>query len=766
MKRANLKLTNIRLSICLAAAAGLCLFSHPVLYAGWKSGGDYQIVDDIISSGGSEESTGGSYTNQGNFVSFSSGWTLSSPDGTLVGGFLPNVNYAPIVDSLVSPLDGEDITDTTPTLEWTYSDFDENTQRGYAAEVSAVASFSSIITSIQVEDSSVNTWTTGELVSGNTYYWRAKVKDAIWNEWGNWSSARTFYVEPLEPPGTITTLSALTNNANDGRIDLEWTSVGGNSYQVRYSTKSLSDFAGNTTQWWNNAAAYTQNWVPDGIGTQDNESVILGVKKTYYLSIRAYNGFLGDIGNVAGPVLSGDKVPDDPVGLSLSLEDSYSKIRLNWTANSEPDISRYIIKRSSTGVNGTFVFISSVTHPLTTYLDSQVEYERTYTYRLWVIDNTGNISAGYDEDTIEVRVDDEKLYADIDIIEIVKNSSSKMTFGWPQVTIDSNAESKKSKKSGRAVTMPKGYIIERAGDLTKGWERVSGLIYSTETLKFTVPVKDKVYYYRVITVSPSGKKSPGCLAIDTSEERNHIYCSRDMNAWVEIPDSFIDELYAYGNQIIKLDLKKYEDDAEDFLLCYDVKAMGGRTKIEDFIFKKTRLGPKVQISYQHLSEKGSISNIQAAGDLKLAMFWFNGIEWIKLGGVNDTSKGRTYTRARRLGKYGIKFARLADKFTLNTVYPRIFTPDLPSEEEPIVNDTKVSVNSVHFFFENPNFAEVTIKIFDITGAEVKRNLRREGENSMVWDGRDDDGNVVRGGIYIYQIESDGEVINGTIVVAK
>jgi hypothetical protein len=49
---------------------------------------------------------------------------------------------------------------------------------------------------------------------------------------------------------------------------------------------------------------------------------------------------------------------------------------------------------------------------------------------------------------------------------------------------------------------------------------------------------------------------------------------------------------------------------------------------------------------------------------------------------------------------------------------------------------------------------------------VRGNLRREGENVMIWDGRDGDGGLVRGGIYIYQVESDGKVINGTVVVGK
>ena len=88
--------------------------------------------------------------------------------------------------------------------------------------------------------------------------------------------------------------------------------------------------------------------------------------------------------------------------------------------------------------------------------------------------------------------------------------------------------------------------------------------------------------------------------------------------------------------------------------------------------------------------------------------------------------------------------------------PRIFTPE----------EGDYRINVVRFFFENPNFEEVIIKIFDITGAQIRNNLKREGENVMIWDGKDDSGDVVRGGTYLYQIEAEGKIINGTIVVAK
>jgi len=96
-------------------------------------------------------------------------------------------------------------------------------------------------------------------------------------------------------------------------------------------------------------------------------------------------------------------------------------------------------------------------------------------------------------------------------------------------------------------------------------------------------------------------------------------------------------------------------------------------------------------------------------------------------------------------------------FTLLEVRPRIFTPE---EEDQ-------RINQVRFIFQNPNFVEVTVKIFDINGVLIRRNLPQEKENNViVWDGKDDRGRKVKSGIYLYQIEAEGKVFKGVIIVAK
>ena len=39
-------------------------------------------------------------------------------------------------------------------------------------------------------------------------------------------------------------------------------------------------------------------------------------------------------------------------------------------------------------------------------------------------------------------------------------------------------------------------------------------------------------------------------------------------------------------------------------------------------------------------------------------------------------------------------------------------------------------------------------------------------SQISWDGKNIEGKFVRTGVYIYQVQSEGKVINGTIVVAR
>jgi len=100
----------------------------------------------------------------------------------------------------------------------------------------------------------------------------------------------------------------------------------------------------------------------------------------------------------------------------------------------------------------------------------------------------------------------------------------------------------------------------------------------------------------------------------------------------------------------------------------------------------------------------------------------------------------------------------ASGFKLDEGYPRprVFTPNGDGNNEQVT-----------FEYENIDENSIVCWIYDIKGSVVRQlDIVGGGEDKFTWDGKDEGGNIVPSGIYIYQIEVEGQTINGTIVLAK
>jgi hypothetical protein len=147
----------------------------------------------------------------------------------------------------------------------------------------------------------------------------------------------------------------------------------------------------------------------------------------------------------------------------------------------------------------------------------------------------------------------------------------------------------------------------------------------------------------------------------------------------------------------------------------------------------------------------------------VGVLWWNGASWIKMSvdaADVDTVLNTVSFRTALPGTYQIRSFLAPTELTLDkgSVFPRIFSPNGDG------------VNDEVYFVVSGAASAVEGKIYDVAGEEVA-DLRLAGAgaptpDSLSWNGRDRNGDVVRAGTYIYRVKGDGKSITGTIVVAQ
>ncbi len=157
---------------------------------------------------------------------------------------------APAAPTLVSPDNGAQTADSTPTLSWNAVD-DNSLPVTYDLQVDDNADFSS--PTENVSGLTDNSYTTSSLAE-DTWYWRVRAEDNAGNT-GNWSS-RLFTVDTTAQAAP--TLTAPANGAStiDTTPTFDWGSVSGAaSYTLQYATDS--GFTQNLTTISTSATNYT-----------------------------------------------------------------------------------------------------------------------------------------------------------------------------------------------------------------------------------------------------------------------------------------------------------------------------------------------------------------------------------------------------------------------------------------------------------------------------------------------------------------------------
>ncbi|MBT3343421.1 MAG: hypothetical protein HN712_15935 [Gemmatimonadetes bacterium] len=137
--------------------------------------------------------------------------------------------------------------------------------------------------------------------------------------------------------------------------------------------------------------------------------------------------------------------------------------------------------------------------------------------------------------------------------------------------------------------------------------------------------------------------------------------------------------------------------------------------------------------------------------------------WVRVGGTVDTDAHTVTTSVASLGTFGIfedTSAGLGSIAVANIdCQPRAFAPAGGS----LRDQTDIS-------FQLSNPADVTVRIFNASG-RVERILARDramgpGFNTVIWDGRDDDADVVASGLYVVVVTAGDAQAEKVVAVVR
>jgi len=591
------------------------------------------------------------------------------------------------------------------------------------------------------------------------------------------------------PPASITDLVA-SPGLNVGEIALAWTTPGDNGwsghlpdhpYEVKYDTRSVAELGGTTTSWWNLAAnEWPQAWDALDPGEWDDDPTLhylagLTTGTIYYIAIRAIDKVGNEaLNNNVASAMSKSEDETSPAAITDLVATSGTgndRIDLSWTAPGDDGwlgmATKYIINYATYNITAdNFDSVANVKQRNVTVSGGNPDSETItglasdtlYYFAIKTEDEIPNVSDISNVATAIIREDTLPPRQPAGIKGILSADGKKMTISWSGVN---------KNEDGTACSDLAGYNIYRASVVDGEYILVRS-VAEGGSLMWTDPenIKGQIFYYMVKAKDTVGNLSKISMIVDSSEDINIIAVNTDdMSTRVVIPKDIKQILYkennSYGDDVIIEVLRNKEEESGRVIKSYSFLAEKGQTgeEIKNFVFDR----PLARISLTYEVENGYVKRASSVPENRasdqLALFWFNGLEWMKLGGEVDEAMHLVSIKSKRIGKYMIKESLRASSFVIESIQPdKIFTPNGDGWNDYF-----------EITYANPKDGNVSGKIYDLKGALVAGMEKGASDYTLKWEGKDANGNPAPGGVYIYQIEVSGpenKVINGTVVVAR
>lgn len=606
----------------------------------------------------------------------------------------------------------------------------------------------------------------------------------------------TFTPRDVWPPAPVTDLTALPGA--EGQLLLQWTAPDSNgdvmavksaaaAYRLRVATFSAASVGGSTTTWWSLAtdvqslpAPADPATLPAPAAPGSAELLLLtrlapGV--TYYAMLVSEDQ-LGQLSDADTKATSGaearalvfDANPPTPGGLTVT-QTGRSTFTVTFGSVNAYDLDFYRLYVDSTSpydfANGWIVSKDSPTAGATLSLQLTGLSTGTYHFRLSAVDMGAPDHAGI---ALESALSGVVV---AELVPIIRRAQTPFgvalttagftaTLRWMPTTRYEDGEGFLDPAAPTADELT-GYRVYRATTPTKAAWTEQAQITSTATLTWTDLAGGPQYYYHV--------KSENATALS---RESVIRAAGSKSAWVVAPDG------ASSIEVFAPHVQPVEGQENQPMTAYLIETsshpeeVGGRV-IKSIEFKAWQggvlLSPNFKIPgkgmvrmHYELGPAGTVT-AQGFGPLadvaatpeNMSVYWYNGSKWLQLYGDLDAANQIINIESPHFGRYQLRTVERPQAFNFNQagVSNRLVTPNGDGKNDAVV-----------FTFDNPRDSEVNVRILDVKGRTVAGSLPAGPvSNSKTWDGTAG-GRPVPGGVYIYQIESEGKTFTGTIVIIR
>jgi trimeric autotransporter adhesin len=193
---------------------------------------------------------------------------------------------------------------------------------------------------------------------------------------------------------------------------------------------------------------------------------------------------------------------------------------------------------------------------------------------------------------------------------------------------------------------------------------------------------------------------------------------------------------------------------------------GGLLPVKLAVFTATVNGMSVLLSWQTITE---VSSAFFQIEISAGAGWVKVCE-LKAAGLSNSPKYYSYSDKNLLpGKYSyrlkmidadgtFKFSNIVNvdlsipaAFALSQNYPNPFNPS-----------TKIN-------YQIPQTGKVSIVVYNVNGTEIRNlfnGLQEPGNYNIAWDGRNNSGNPVASGFYMYSVKHNTSVLNKKMLLIK